>query len=163
MREGEVSMTLPQAISLDELKEEGCIYFAHIQEGFDRYAYKMLTGTGEYLRTKLLELIWRNGWENSFVDFYYGRLSEKERRIVRKVLKQEQRDYLLAMDIKEEELYFNLTPELFSITFQLSVTETLFSTFYFSKYPCCVWANFEGKYPVFYKKEEKERIKLDGI
>ncbi len=53
-------MTLPQAISLDELKEEGCIYFAHIQEGFDRYAYKMLTGTGEYLRTKLLELIWRS-------------------------------------------------------------------------------------------------------
>ena len=148
-------MTLPQAISLDELKEEGCIYFAHIQEGFDRYAYKMLTGTGEYLRTKLLELIWRNGWENSFVDFYYGRLSEKERRIVRKVLNQEQRDYLLAMDIKEEELYFNLTPELFSITFQLSVTETCSSTFYFSKYHAVCGLILRGSILFFTKRKRK--------
>lgn len=156
-------MTLPRVLTQENLKEEGCIFFEHIQEGFDRYAYELLTGTGELLRIKLLEMIWRNGWENSFVDFYYGKLNEKEQRIVRRVLNREQKDYLRAMKIGADDLYFNLTPELFGITFQLSVTETLFSTFYFSKYPCCVWANFEGKYPVFYRKGEKERLKLDGI
>ena len=140
-------------LTLEELKHKGCIYINRIEEGFGDYDFTILEGSPEELREYVESLIEENGWENAYADFYYGTLSAGEKEAVKAVLSKEQKDWIEAMDTLEKGIYFPLERELFEIIFFLSVTETLFSTFYFSKYPCTVWSSYDHKFVVFTKRK----------
>lgn len=143
-------------INLEDLIEAGAIFVKSIQEGFDIYDYEFLEGNEEYLKEKIQELYKTNGVENSFVDFYYGRLTKTEKEAVDKFLNQKQQDYIESLALKETDIYFQLDNMLLEITLHLSAKEALFSTFYFTKHKCTIWSNYNLKYPMFYEKNENE-------
>lgn len=136
-------------ISLEQLKQAGAIYFNKIEEGFEQYPYHILEAEEEQLKNGLKEKIKQNGEGHCFVDFYYGRLDKKEKERVDAVLTKAQRAYIDRMQIGSDDLYFELTDELFEITFHLSVNECLFSTYYFTGNPSTVWSNYNKQLVVF--------------
>ena len=62
---------------LEELKKENVIYIENIQEGFNKYPNLMLEGTEEYVNNAIRQLFNANGLDNSYADFYYGRLDKE--------------------------------------------------------------------------------------
>jgi hypothetical protein len=145
-------------ISKQELISSGCIYFDRIEDGFSNYKYQIEEGTKEALKAGLLKIVENNQYGNSYVDFYYGKLNEEERGKVHSVLKPEQIQFLKNLELGREDIYFKLTPELFEITFTLSVREMLFSTYYFSKKLCTVWSNYNHQMIYFYQPGHNEPI-----
>ena len=134
---------------LKTMLEKGAIWFERIEEGLDNYSYFYLEGTEEELLQEIKDLVIKNDYENSFVDFYYGRLSLDEKEIVQKALTKDEIDYIYTLNL-EDNIYFPLDEKLLTITVKLSAREILFSTFYFCKTPCTVWGNYNKKFPVFY-------------
>lgn len=134
---------------LKTMLQKGALWFERIEEGLDNYPYYFLEGTEEELLQDLKDLVIKNGYENSFVDFYYGRLSLEEKELVQKALTKDEIDYIYTLDFKDN-IYFPLDDKLLTLTVKLSTRELLFSTFYFCKNPCTVWGNYNKKFPVFY-------------
>ncbi|WP_024621858.1 hypothetical protein [Metaclostridioides mangenotii] len=137
------------SISLEELKEKNCLYIERIDKGFNNLKHHFIEGNDNELKEYLLQKIDENGIENTYVDFYYSRLNFEERNRVYSDLSQDNKDFINKYMLEEDGIYFQMTPELFEITFKLSITEMLFSTFYFSKFPCTVWSNYNKKFIVF--------------
>lgn len=137
-------------MTYEDLNSLGAVMVPDLGYGFEHYPYELIKGTPGFLRDYLLNQIGRNGWEHSFVDFYYGELSEEEKDNVEALLGDGQRQYLSGLDLHKGDLYHPLSPELFEITFLLSIREGLFSTFYFTKQPCTVWSNYHKCFVVFY-------------
>jgi hypothetical protein len=50
----------------------------------------------------------------------------------------------------EKNIYFKLTKESIPFITRLSTREILFSTIYFTKYPCTIWGNYNKSFPIFY-------------
>lgn len=138
-----------EKLTLEQLKEKGAIYFEQIETGFVRYQNRIMEGSEKELRKYLQGKIKENGWEASFVDFYYGRLSAAEKEKVREYLTEEQKEYLDGQELGAEDIYFKLSEELFEIAFLLSIKEALFSTFYFTGDVCTVWSNYGRRFVVF--------------
>lgn len=137
-------------MTYEDLNRKGAVMVPDLGYGFAHYPYELLRGTPACLREFLLNQIKRNGWEHSFVDFYYGELTKEEQDNVGALLEEEQRQYLSRLDPHKGALYYPLSPELFEITFLLSIREGLFSTFYFTNQPCTVWSNYNQRFVVFY-------------
>lgn len=140
---------------VEELKEKGAIYIPNIEDGFLYYSHYLMEGSSEEITHQLEELIKENGYEHSYVDFYYGRLTEEERKRVEAVLSKEELEFLNNLNTTDS-IYFPLSDSLFKLTLKLSLSELLFSTYYFCKTPCTVWGNYNYVFPVFYEKIEKE-------
>lgn len=143
---------MKRAVELSELLKRGAIYLNRIEEGFDTYQVDSIEGTEEELYHILLSLYQQNGECDSFVDFYYFRLSESERLEVVKSLSQEEVDYITTLENDKESVFYPLDEMLLGITAKLTAREILFSTFYFTKQPMTVWGNYGHKYPVFREK-----------
>lgn len=99
------------------------------------------------------------GPERSFTDFYYFGLDEEARRTADTVLSEEERRYLLEMEMETEwagpdQLIFPLDPRLLSIAVRLNETEMLFSTFYFIRdgESSAWWGNYGQQYVCFRNK-----------
>ena len=142
-------------ILIHELREKGALLPTGVQEGFELFESHILEGGEVNLRRFLETQIEENGWEESWVDFYYGKLTIEEKAKAESVLTAGQKAWLREQNIGPEDLYFGLDRDLFEITVRLSVTEMLFSTFYFTKKPCTVWCSMEGKAVVFTNKVDK--------
>jgi len=138
---------------LKSMIQKGAIWFERIEEGLDNYPYYYLEGTEEELLQEIKDLLIKNGNDNSFVDFYYGRLSLEEKEKVQSSLTKDEIDYIYTLDFKDN-IYFPLDDKLLAITVKLSAREILFSTFYFCKTPCTVWGNYNRKFPVFYRVQK---------
>lgn len=139
-------------INSNEIKKN-ILYIKDINSGFNKYPYEIIEGTKEYLYKIIKDLIEVNGYNNAYVDFYYSKLTKESKDIINNNLTKEEREYLVDMNIKEDEIYFNLNEKLFNILFKLTTNEILFSTFYFTKYKCSVWGNYKFKFPIFFKDE----------
>lgn len=142
-------------MTVEELKEKGAIFIPNIEDGFLYYSHYLMEGSSEEITHKLEELIEENGYEHSYVDFYYGRLREEEQKRVEEVLSKEEIEFLKDITTANF-IYFPLTRPLFMLTLKLSLLEILFSTYYFCKTPCTVWGNYNHVFPVFYERIEKE-------
>lgn len=149
-------------ISYEQFILSGCIFFERLEEGMKSYPYEMLEGTEEELYDKLNILYNKNGEENCFVDLYFHKLNQSERKILFTVLNEEQRLYIEKITKDSNTVFYRLTKELLEITAVLNAKEILFCTYYFSKFPCVVWGNYGRKYPIFYKDKEV-REKIEGI
>ncbi len=106
-----------------------------MEDGFAQYKNMILDGHGQQLRVFLEEQVQENGWQDSWVDFYYGTLSETEREKARSVLTEEQKSWLDGQDIGKQDLYFQMDAALFEITYRLSITgDAVFYILFHKKY-----------------------------
>ncbi|MHC1685908.1 MAG: hypothetical protein AB6733_23760 [Clostridiaceae bacterium] len=151
-------MDLEMKISLEEFKNKNVIHLDNIQDGFDKYPNLILEGTEEYVNKAIRKLVFENGFENSFADFYYGRLEEDSKSKVKAVLNENEVNLIESLNLSGEDIFFRLNSELLEVLLKLTASEILFSSFYFAKYPCLVWGNYERKYPVFFKDDSVMEI-----
>jgi hypothetical protein len=155
-------------ISEKMFEEKVDIRFENINEGFNKFEsidlHSLITDLTE---EKIIEFIDNafllNGEDNSFVDFYLNRLDKIAKDNLLSYLNEEDKEMLLGIEneIKDETVYFRLSREVIPFITRLSTREVLFSTFYFTKYPCTIWGNYNMNFPVFYNnKEDIERYKI---
>lgn len=150
-------------ISLEQLKNKNVIYIKNIQDGFDKYPNIILEGTEEKVNNAIRKLFSKNGLENSYGDFYYGRLDEESKNKVKSALNEEEIYLIESLQLGKEDIFLRLDSELLEILLKLTSNEILFSTFYFTKYPCTVWGNYNKKYPVFFKDNSAMEILMGEI
>lgn len=142
---------MKELITEKDIIEKGGIYFSKIEEGFDSYQVTHIQGE-DAIHRFLEEQMNKNGFEHSFVDFYYGRLDMESKYKVKSILSEEEIAYINTLPYHET-IYFPLDPILFQIVYRLSISDMLFSTFYFTDYPMTIWSNYNQNWPVFTRKE----------
>lgn len=142
----------------EELIKEGCMVPDTLQEAMRLGRQEMVEGDGETLREYIYRLLEENGRDNTYFDFYYGTLSREEQKKAETALSQEETAYLygLTLPVKREDVYFRYEESLFSIAVTLSVSEMLFSTFYFPVLRKTVWSNYQGSFLLFSYETGKE-------
>lgn len=150
-------------ISLEELKNRNAIYIRNIQDGFDKYPNCMIEGTEEEVSKSIIKLVNANGLENSYADFYYGRLSKEEKENVKSALHESEVRFIESLKLNENDIFVKINFELLEILLKLTAKEVLFSSFYFTKYTCLVWGNYGRRYPVFFKNDDIRKIIINEI
>ena len=150
-------------INLKELKKQDIIYIDKVQDGFNKYPNMILEGTEDEVNKGIRDIVKENGLENSYADFYYGRLDEEAKNNVRAALDEKEIALIESLKLEENEIFLRLNPELLEILLKLTAKEVLFSSFYFSKYPCTVWGNYGRKYPIFFKDNSVMKIVMEEI
>ena len=146
------------------------VKFENINDGFEKYENRILEGKdisdSLVLENKIIKFIENafelNGEENSYIDFYYFKLSDEDKQKIEDMLPDE--DKKILKEIKQYQfkgIYFYLTKELIHFIVRLSTREILFSTIYFTKVPCTVWGNYGMRFPCFF--ETKENIDIYKI
>ena len=144
----------------EELIAAGCMVPDTLQEAM-RYSgreMKVIEGSREELVSLIYQLLRENGKENTYFDFYFGTLSKEEKQKALSVLSIEQASYLCGLNLPDsrEDVYFSYEETLFAIAVRLSVTEMLFSSFYFPMIRKMVWSSFEGKFLMFWYGEAEK-------
>ena len=135
----------------EDLLRAGCMVPDTLQEAMRSGRQEMAEGDEEALEAYICRLLEENGRENTYFDFYFGVLSEEERSKAETVLSSEQVQYLHEYGLPDsrEDVYFPFEESLFAIALRLSVTQMLFSTFYFPVLRKTVWSSYEGQFIVF--------------
>lgn len=135
----------------EDLLRAGCMVPDTLQEAMRSGRQEMTEGDEEALETYICRLLEENGRENTYFDFYFGTLSQEEQSRAEMVLSSEQVRFLHESDLPDsrEDVYFPFEESLFAIALRLSVTQMLFSTFYFPMLRKTVWSSYEGKFIVF--------------
>lgn len=143
---------LSEIVTKEQIIALGGIYFNNIQVGFETCDYFLLEETKEEILKELKRLRDINGMESSYVDFYYGKLTIEEKSKLKDGLGH---SFIAALE-KYEDLqgivFVPLNDEILNLTAELNAKEILFSSYYFCKYPCTIWGNYNLKYPVFTKR-----------
>lgn len=144
------------------------IRFNNINDGFDNYCHKVIEGSENQFIDFINKAFELNGADNSYVDFYYNILSEDDKQRLKALISDEDKVILEGFEksYSEKNIYFKLTKEIIPFIIRLSTREILFSTIYFTKYPCTIWGNYNNKFPVFYKYENQidlYRRVMDGF
>ncbi|WP_300380830.1 hypothetical protein [Clostridium sp.] len=150
-------------ITLEDLKKQNIIYLKNVQEGFNKYPNMILDGTEDHVNNAIRELVNKNGLENSYADFYYGKLDQESKNKVKGALNEKEIAFIESLKLMKEDIYFQLNSEILEILLKLTVNEVLFSSFYFTKYLCVVWGNYDKKYPVFFKDDSVMKIIMEQI
>jgi hypothetical protein len=153
-------MNASNSVILKEIKEN-VIYIKNIQEGFNKYPNTMIKGTEEYVNDTIRKLFNANGIENSYADFYYGKLDQEEKNRVRDALNEREIMLVESLKLSSEDIFIRLNTELLEILLKLTSNEILFSSFYFAKYPCLVWGNYGHRYPIFFKDELAKQMIME--
>ena len=135
----------------EDLLRAGCMVPDTLQEAMRSGRQEMAEGDKEALETYVCRLLEENGRENTYFDFYFGTLSREEQSRAETVLSSEQVRFLHEYGLPDnrEDVYFSFEESLFAIALRLSVTQMLFSTFYFPMLRKTVWSSYEGKFIVF--------------
>ena len=135
----------------EDLLRAGCMVPDTLQEAMRSGRQEMAEGDEEALETYVCRLLEENGRENTYFDFYFGTLSQEEQSRAETVLSSEQVRFLHEYGLPDsrEDVYFPFEESLFAIALRLSVTQMLFSTFYFPMHCKTVWSSYEGKFIVF--------------
>ena len=142
-----------RAISREIIEEKGGLVEDRIMDAMKKYPNRMLEKSAAGYVELLERLMELNGEGNCFADLYFGRLAPEEQQRILTVLSDEEK-LVLQAHCTDEGIYFPLTKANLPLLAALSAREILFSTYYFTKYPCTVWGNYELKYPVFFGTEE---------
>lgn len=133
-----------------ELQNLGCLVPIRLQDVLTAYPVTELSDGEQSLWEQICDLAEQNGREQTYFDFYYGTLSsdEQEKARLGSALTAEQLLYLnsLALSGDPEQVYFPYEERLFEIAFRMSVSDMLFSTFYFPKLGKTLWTSFGGKW-----------------
>lgn len=139
-----------RALPEEHLKDRGALLIHRITDGMEEYESLILNGSIEEYHVFLRGLLRENGTQDSFADFYYSMVSEEARAMIMSVLTPEEKIIISSLDTSDG-IYYPLTEELLPVLLKLTSREILFSTFYFSKYPCTLWGNYDMQYPVLFR------------
>lgn len=142
-------------VNKENFEKAVAIRFNNINEGFNTYCHKTIEGSEEQLIDFINKAFNLNGADNSYVDFYYNILKEEDQQRLKALISAEDRLILenFEKSYHEKKIYFKLTKESIPFITRLSTREILFSTIYFTKYPCTIWGNYNKRFPIFYKNE----------
>ena len=122
----------------EDLLRAGCMVPDTLQEAMRSGRQEMAEGDEEALETYICRLLEEDGRENTYFDFYFGTLSQQVRFL-----------HAYGLPDSREDVYFPFEESLFAIALRFSVTQMLFSTFYFPRLRKTVWSSYEGKFIVF--------------
>lgn len=150
-------------IDLEELKKKSLIYIDNVQDGFNKYRNTMCEGTEDHVNNAIRQLVNANGLENSYADFYYGRLDKDSKNRLKATLDEKEVMLIESLQLSETEIFVRLNTELLEILLKITANEVLFSSFYFTKYPCVVWGNYGKRYPVFFKDDSVMKMVMEEI
>lgn len=141
--------------NLQEIIRRQGIYLENINIGFSDYENLILSGNAGNLKEFMHKALSLNENE-AYADFYYSRLTEKEKKDFEDALTVSEKLYFQEFKDRHE-IYYPLNHELLEFLLGITIREVLFSTFYFCKVPATVWGNYDLKFPMFFKdKEQKE-------
>lgn len=132
-----------------DISGAGGIYFEKITEGFEQYQYKIIKLNQKQAFFFLQGLGEKNGKEAAFMDFYYSRLDDESAKKIHAVLSPEEFACLEKCKKETNSLFVPLDSELMRIHLKLNEKELLFSSFYFTAYPCTVWGSYNQEYIIF--------------
>ena len=152
---------LLEPISEEIFKQKVAIRFNNINDGFNRFENFMLESKDKEnseagLIVFMQEAFQLNGEESSYVDFYFSRLDENDKQSLFALLNDEDKEILKRhiREIKYETIFFRLSKEMLPFITRLSTREILFCTFYFTKFPCTIWGNYDMKFPAFFNNQD---------
>lgn len=132
-----------------EFTETNAILVHNVEKGFEQYENAILEGSEEQYREFLYKAMELNGFNHSYADFYYSKLTMEEKENLKEKLRAKDLDYL-NNNLFTDDIYFSLTERLMTFLLDITVKELLFSSFYFTKYPCTLWGNYGLKFPIFF-------------
>ena len=143
----------------DRLAAEQAILISNIQTGLTDYPHVILQKTPEEFLTILRQMIQRNGPGHSYADFYWARLSQEERSKLTASFPPSRKtlwtNLITSLNIGHDDLYFTLEDDEFLFMLHhLTCGEHLFSSFYFTKFPCTIWGNYNLAWPILFKDQE---------
>lgn len=157
---------LLRPISQETFEKKVFIRFKSINEGFSRFENFMLQDTKDNSEEKLITFIDKafqlNGEENSYIDFYLSRLDREAVDKLFALLNEDDKAMLKRhiSEIEEDTIYFRLSREAIPFITRLNTREVFFCTFYFTKFPCTIWGNYNMKFPIFFNdKTDVEKYK----
>ncbi|MDU5110969.1 MAG: hypothetical protein E6248_11015 [Clostridium sp.] len=158
-----------RALSLNEFKSSGFIYFSNILDGFDRYEHIQLSPITsiyeevEKLYIRFIEKLFNINNEKVVIDFYKNRLDKNSIRYIEDRLKDEEKllFHRLMNCGSDEDIFFEITDISFiPLLTKLNLKELFFVTFYFDKADFSLWGNYNYNFPLFSRKiENLEKIK----
>ena len=149
--------TISNCIREEDLTDRSAILIKNVEEGFADYEYLILQGEEEAFAKFLSQVMVLNGIADSYADFYYARLDEKQKEHFQNALSEENLSFLIS-GTWSEGIYYPLDGKLLHFLLEITAQELLFSTFYFTGYACTVWGNYGLRFPAFFKDNEtKER------
>lgn len=158
---------LLRPISQETFEGKVFIRFKSINEGFSRFEDFMLQDmTKDNSEEKFITFIDKafqlNGEENSYIDFYLSRLDKEAVDNLFALLNEDDKAMLRrhVSEIKDNTIYFRLSREAIPFITRLNTREVFFCTFYFTKFPCTIWGNYNKKFPIFFNdKTDVEKYK----
>lgn len=149
--------TIISCIGEEAFADTSAILIKNVEEGFADYEYLVLQGELEAFDQFLAQTMVLNGTADSYADFYYARLDENQKEHFHNALSEINRSFLIK-GTWTEGIYYPLDDKLMRFLLEITAKELLFSTFYFTRYPCTVWGNYGLRFPVFFRDSKtKER------
>ena len=100
-------------VSKEHFEKKVKIRFNNISDGFNNYNNKTIEGNEEEFISFIEQAFEINGEENSYVDFYYNLLQEEDKKRLKDLITEEDREILKDFEegYKEKNIYFRLTKE----------------------------------------------------
>lgn len=144
-------------ISFEYMNTNNSLLFDNIQTGFEQYPYTVLERTPDQYLSLLKTMVSLNGAENSYADCYFGKLPSDRQQGLLSFLPDKWQQELKQHQFTKDSIYLqfdSIDDPMIEILSCFSAQEYLFSTFYFTKYPCTLWTNYSLKYPLFFKNKE---------
>jgi len=142
--------------TLEQFQTMAPMYVDSVLDGLDRYPSVILDGNRISLYKVLVSLSEAAGYEHSYVDCYYYRISDEARENLQVKYPKEDLEQIKQSGLTKEYYFVQMTEELLSVLFKLSIDEMLFSTFYFPTLGVMVWGNYDKQFPVFFINEENK-------
>lgn len=150
------------------LKEKQAILIDQVLDGFRAYPHVLVQGKAASLQQFLFACLEFNGEEQSFADCYYGQLKKSEQQRFVEGLSDMEKGILSRFAWEEGAVFYPLTKENLPLLSDITARGWLFSTFYFTRYPCTIWGNYDGVYPIFCRSQAElnpylERARACGL
>ncbi|QHQ59466.1 hypothetical protein Ana3638_00520 [Anaerocolumna sedimenticola] len=141
------------SITEKELLNKNAVLLKNVEEGFANREYFILKGDRKGFKAFMHKALNRNGEAEVYADFYYPNLSIEQRNGFLKALSKENLDIFKKYNWPDK-IYIGLNSELLDFLLDITMDELLFCSFYFTRFPCTVWGNYNLTFPVFFKDSE---------
>lgn len=158
-----------RALSKNEFKSNGFVYFSNILDGFDKYEYIQLSPiTSVYKEVeesyiRFIEKLFNINKNKLVIDFYKSRLNDNSIKYIEEKLKDEEKTlfHRLMSCGDDEDIFFEITDASYiPLLTKLNLMELFFVTFYFDKANLTLWGNYDYNFPLFScEKENLDDIK----
>lgn len=157
-----------RALSKNEFKNSGFIYFSNILDGFDKYEFIQLSPTKSKYKDveesyiRFIENLFNINNNKVVIDFYKNRLNDNSIKHIEDSLKDEDKMLLhrLISCGEDEDIFFEITDiSYIPLLTKLNLKELFFVTFYFDKAKFTLWGNYNYNFPLF----SSEKGNIDEI